>query len=275
MARRPNQAKPKAGEKQEQFVGTDLRIIGGRLKGSVVQYLGDTTTRPMKHRVRESIFNLVTTHAEGRHVLDLFAGTGSLAFEAISRGAVSATLIERHVPASRVLQENIDYLGLSQCCKMFVTSAFLWGKRDLQMLDPECTRTKPGHDPTAIPTTDLPWLVFCSPPYRFFTEREEEVLTLMNQVFRVAPVGSLFVVESDSPFYFYLLKNPATLSTTLTDEEKNANQNTEWDVREYYPAVVGIWRSIKMKRTLSLGDKRLEDVHLMPHDEDYHPEEEA
>ena len=77
---------------------TELRIIGGHFRGRKLRYHGDPVVRPMKHRVREAIFNLISTEAAGRHVIDLFAGTGALGIEALSRGATSATFIERHVP---------------------------------------------------------------------------------------------------------------------------------------------------------------------------------
>ena len=65
-----------------------LRIIGGRLRGSVIEYHGDPRTRPMKDRVREAAFNLIGPQVVGTFAIDLFAGTGALAFEALSRGAV-------------------------------------------------------------------------------------------------------------------------------------------------------------------------------------------
>ena len=54
--------------------------------------------RPMKNRVREALFNLIGPSIKGKHAIDLFAGTGALGLEAISRGAVSATLTEQHYP---------------------------------------------------------------------------------------------------------------------------------------------------------------------------------
>src|SRR5919199_1250279 len=75
-----------------------LRIIGGTLRGRKIKYSGDVRTRPMKDRVREAVFNLLGPQVSGSHAIDLFAGTGALGFEAISRGALRATFIERHYP---------------------------------------------------------------------------------------------------------------------------------------------------------------------------------
>src|SRR3990172_1013661 len=139
----------------------EVRIIGGLSRGRRLRYHGDPVVRPMKHRTRESIFNLISTEIQGRHAIDLFAGTGALGLEALSRGAASATFIEKHVPSAHLVQENIAILGVEGQAKLLVASAFVWAKRDL---------TSTGNSPPA----ELPWLVFCSPPYSFYTEKSDE-----------------------------------------------------------------------------------------------------
>jgi 16S rRNA (guanine966-N2)-methyltransferase len=196
---------------------TELRIIGGHFRGRKLRYHGDPVVRPMKHRVREAIFNLISTESTGRHAIDLFSGTGALALEALSRGAASATFIEKHVPTARVVEENLAELGVTEKATLRVTSAFLWSKRDLD-------------SPTDGPPRDLPWLVFCSPPYVFFLDRQEEMLELIRRVTAAAPAGSTIVIESDQQFDFDLFMG----------EDRGA-----WDLREYPPARVGIWRPSK------------------------------
>ena len=73
-----------------------LRVVGGIFRGTKLRYAGDRRVRPMKERVREAIFNLLGESVKGKHAIDLFTGTGALCFEAISRGARSATAIEIH-----------------------------------------------------------------------------------------------------------------------------------------------------------------------------------
>jgi 16S rRNA (guanine966-N2)-methyltransferase len=194
---------------------TDLRIIGGTFRGRKLHYHGDPIVRPMKHRVREAIFNLISTESDGRHAFDLFAGTGALGLEALSRGAQRATFIERHVPTSQVLQENIAALGVADRTKLQVTSTFLWSKRDLPAL---------AADPSML---TLPWLVFCSPPYDFFVDRSDEMLAMIDSMKKYAPPNSTLVVESDERFDFQRLIE---------------DNNWTWDVRVYPPAVVGIGR---------------------------------
>jgi 16S rRNA (guanine966-N2)-methyltransferase len=85
----------------------------------------------MKHRTREAIFNLVSVDCKGKHAIDLFAGTGALGLEALSRGASRATLIEKHVPSARVVEQNIRALGVGDRATLLVASAFVWAKRDI------------------------------------------------------------------------------------------------------------------------------------------------
>ncbi len=201
----------------------ELRIIGGHFRGRKLSYHGDPVTRPMKHRVREAIFNLVGIEAKGRHAIDLFAGTGALGLEALSRGSVSATFIERHIPTSRVVAENIAALEVKDRTQLLTTSAFLWGKRDLPKVKAE---------ETLFPPSATPWLVFCSPPYAFFVDRLDDMLGLINAVIEQAPDESIIVVEADQRFDFEKLPG------NVAYEKKSEG----WDVRTYAPAVVGVWR---------------------------------
>ncbi len=97
-------------------VTNPLRIIGGRLRGRKLLYDGRHGTRPMKDRVREALFNLVGPSVKGQHAIDLFAGTGALGLEALSRGAASATFIEQHFPTANLVEQNIQLLELGDVC---------------------------------------------------------------------------------------------------------------------------------------------------------------
>jgi 16S rRNA (guanine966-N2)-methyltransferase len=198
---------------------TDVRIIGGEFRGRRLHYHGDPSVRPMKHRTREAIFNLIGTGCPGRHAVDLFAGTGALGLEALSRGAAAATFIERHVPTARIVEENIRTLGVKDRTTVAVTSAFLWAKRDL---------------PAAAEAADNPWLVFCSPPYAFYVERLEEMLDLLRRIRELAPADSILVIEAEEPFDFELIRGGPAASGV---------DNGEWDMRVYAPAVIGIWQA--------------------------------
>lgn len=89
-----------------------MRIIGGQHRGRRLVAPSGRTTRPTTDRLRESIFNILTHKVdfEGARVLDVFAGTGALGLEALSRGAAHATFMERDAQAVQALSENIATL---------------------------------------------------------------------------------------------------------------------------------------------------------------------
>jgi 16S rRNA (guanine(966)-N(2))-methyltransferase RsmD len=89
-----------------------MRVIAGRLGGRRLTAPRGLATRPTTDRVREALFSSLAS-VEGARVLDLYAGTGALAIEALSRGAASAVLVETARPALAALRENLAALGLS------------------------------------------------------------------------------------------------------------------------------------------------------------------
>lgn len=183
-----------------------LRIIGGTFRGRVIDYSGDPVTRPMKDNIREALFNLVGGWVKGKAVFDLFAGTGAIGLEAISRGASGATMIERHFPTVKIIEQNIQTLDVAAAAQVHASDTFFWVRKFVK-------------DPTNQPSE--PWMVFCCPPYDFFVERTEEVMTMLGSLIALAPAESIFVVESDRRF------DPAQLP--------NAD---DWVIREYSPAVI-------------------------------------
>ena len=213
-----------------------VRIIGGQLRGrrfSVPSFRSgrERLTRPMKDRVREAIYNLIGTEVAGRHAIDLFAGTGALGLEAVSRGASSALFIEQHVPTARILEENIEALAIQSQCRVLATSAFLWGKRNLAKAESGKRKAESGGEEQAK-WFDRPWLVFCSPPYSFYADRPGAMLDLIGRIQQHAPEESCLVVETDRRFEMAQLPGG-----------KIGNRWTaEWQVRVYPPAVVGVWR---------------------------------
>lgn len=100
-----------------------LRIISGTFKGRRLASFKGRWVRPTSDRVREALFNILTVMWEGTTVLDLFAGTGALGFEALSRGASHVIFVERDVHAHRVLKKNIVLLGLVDRCTLVKLSA--------------------------------------------------------------------------------------------------------------------------------------------------------
>ena len=101
-----------------------MRIVGGQLRGRALVAPQTTTTRPTSDRVRESVFNILAHGMpdfvlEGAKVLDLFAGTGALGIEALSRGASFCMFVEEDAQARGTIRENVDNLGLTGITKIF------------------------------------------------------------------------------------------------------------------------------------------------------------
>lgn len=125
-----------------------MRITGGRLRGRRLALFKGLDIRPTSDRVREAVFDLLGHDLSGERVLDLFAGTGSLGLEAISRGAAWAVFIDRSLKAVELIRKNLKLCGVE--AQGFVL------KKDL-------LRGLPRRDLLPEGKADL---VFLDPPYR-------------------------------------------------------------------------------------------------------------
>jgi 16S rRNA (guanine966-N2)-methyltransferase len=100
-----------------------MRIVGGRLRGRTLAAPASDAIRPTADRLREAMFNiLVHAHGDpitGARVLDLFAGTGALGIEALSRGATFALFVDEAAPARALIRQNVAALGLGGVTKIF------------------------------------------------------------------------------------------------------------------------------------------------------------
>lgn len=90
-----------------------LRIITGSARGCKLKQVPGDTTRPTRDMVKQALFNVIQFDIEGRTVLDLFAGTGQLGLEAVSRGAAKAVLVDHTPAAVRVIRENAEAAKLT------------------------------------------------------------------------------------------------------------------------------------------------------------------
>ena len=125
-----------------------MRIVGGRFRGRTLAGPRSDAIRPTSDRLRETIFN-VLAHAyddpvPGARVLDLFAGTGAMGLEALSRGAAFAVFVDESAAARGLIRENVEALGLGGAARLF--------RRDATRLGPI----------GAIAPFSL---AFCDPPY--------------------------------------------------------------------------------------------------------------
>lgn len=150
-----------------------MRIISGSLKGRRLAAPAGLSTRPTADRIKESVFNILADRTATTRVLDLFAGSGALGIEALSRGASHAVFIDRAKTALSVLKRNIHDLGLTER-----TRVLNWDiRRNLNCL----TSGPGGFD-----------LVFMDPPYD--TDAVNPTLNSLVQS-RVLSADALIVVE--------------------------------------------------------------------------------
>ena len=135
-----------------------MRVISGQAKGHSIKVPKGRALRPTSGRVKEALFNILPHDLSGSKVLDLFAGTGNLSAEALSRGAREAVLVDSSRKAERTIRANLEALGLSDRAKLWVAPAprairRLSNRRetfDIILLDPPYERDWVGKTLRAI-----------------------------------------------------------------------------------------------------------------------------
>jgi 16S rRNA (guanine966-N2)-methyltransferase len=143
-----------------------MRVVGGRLRGRALAGPKSQTIRPTADRLRESLFNILL-HAYGdpvaqARVLDLFAGTGALGIEALSRGAAFALFVDETAEARAIIRENVAALGLGGVTRIFRRDATRLGAAhpvepfSLAFADPPYGRDLAA--PALVAASDGGWL---------------------------------------------------------------------------------------------------------------------
>ena len=119
-----------------------MRIITGSARGIKLKTLEGEATRPTAERIKEAVFSRIQFDLEGRRVLDLFSGSGQLALEALSRGALEAVMIDKSADAIKIIRENAEKTHLKDRCRIFQSDALDFINRnsgeqfDIIFLDP-------------------------------------------------------------------------------------------------------------------------------------------
>ncbi len=115
-----------------------MRVISGSVRGKRLREPANYDIRPTTDKVKESIFNIIQFDIEGRRVLDLFAGTGQLGIECLSRGAVEVTFVDQSREAIAIVRENLKSCGFGARVVQEDSISFLsrGGKYDIILLDP-------------------------------------------------------------------------------------------------------------------------------------------
>jgi 16S rRNA (guanine966-N2)-methyltransferase len=125
-----------------------MRIIAGERKGHTIYAPKGRDTRPTSDRVRENVFNIVAPWVEGARVLDLYAGSGAMGLEALSRGAAGVVFVEADADAVRAIERNLDKLRLTgatvvrtEAMTGLAQEATAGRKYDLVLVDPPYAMT--------------------------------------------------------------------------------------------------------------------------------------
>lgn len=147
----------------------NIRVIAGAFGGRTLATPNNSRTHPMSERARNALFNSIGDELTGAAVLDVFAGTGALGIEAVSRGAKSVTFIERDRIAQKCIQENIATFQLTNQAKLVRTSLANW-----------LSTTE------NIPEFDI---IFADPPYH------DEQLSTVSRLFGLLKPGGLMVLS--------------------------------------------------------------------------------
>lgn len=175
----------------------ELRIVAGSLRGRKVQAVIHPGLRPTPQLVRQALFSILGDAVPDRLFFDLFAGTGVIGLEAVSRGARGARLIERDAKQSADIQKAVDQFKVRDKAQVLRADVYRWAER---------------WAPPAEPVN-----LFLSPPFPELTGTKlDEFIELVDTLNAKMPPGSVLTIQVEHGFP----------TTRLPDPD-------EWDVREY------------------------------------------
>jgi 16S rRNA (guanine966-N2)-methyltransferase len=127
-----------------------MRVIAGRFRSRILSAPPGLSTRPTSDRLRETLFNVLAPRIEGAPFLDLYAGSGAVGIEAISRGAARVTFVERDAAAARILRGNLERLGIGDGFRIVAGSVKVYLQK---------------RSANAAPKPERHEVVFLDPPY--------------------------------------------------------------------------------------------------------------
>src|SRR5882762_9847366 len=152
-----------------------MRVIAGTYRSRILKSLKGLALRPTSDRLRETLFNVLTPNISGARFADLFAGTGAIGIEALSRGAAEALFIENHAPAAALIRRNLDSLGIRGVFTVLPVDVL----RGLEMLAAKAKGAESKFD-----------FIFLDPPYAAAADYER-VVGFLGAADLLAPGGML------------------------------------------------------------------------------------
>ena len=184
---------------------TEVRIVAGSLRGRKVSVDVNPELRPTPQMVREALFSILGNAVPDRPFVDLFAGTGVVGIEALSRGASSATFVERDNRLTQDIDKYLRKFNLFRQSKMFRTDAYRWV--------------------SAWRAPEGPVNVFISPPFPDLTERPEELLRAIHTLQEKVADDSVIILQAER-------------GSPLDDVAELAS----WELRKYGRNYLLIWQ---------------------------------
>ena len=204
---------------------TQIRIVAGSLRGRKLTCDVNPALRPTPQMVREALFSILGNAVPGRPFYDVFAGTGVIGLEALSRGASRATFVERDFRLVADLEKHLAAFGVRAAADLARADVYRWADH---------------WRPPAEPVT-----VFLSPPFADLEERADDMLRLVAGLQETAPAGSVIVLQAEE----------APLLAELPDRPA-------WDERKYGRNRLLFWvkepPAEEDKETRRQGDKETE-----------------
>lgn len=176
---------------------TQIRIVAGTLRGRKLTVVVHDGMRPTPQMVREALFSILGNAVPGRVFYDVFAGTGVVGLEAVSRGATSARFIENDNRQVADIQKYATLFGVADKVQVLRADVYRWAERWIP----------PGKEPVNL---------FLSPPFPDLSQKADEFLTLMNTLLEKAPDESVLTIQAEEGFPLDKLPN-----------------RDAWDIRSY------------------------------------------
>lgn len=163
------------------MIRIQLRIVAGTLRRRKFTCMVDKDLRPIPDRVRQALFNILGNAVPDRPFFDVFAGTGSVGLEAVSRGAGRVVFVERDQRVARQIEENLSSFEVStDQASVLRADAYRWAER---------------WDAPAEPVN-----VFVGPPYADLENRLDSLIQLIGDVQAKAAPGSVLVLQTEMTF---------------------------------------------------------------------------
>jgi len=160
---------------------TMVRIVAGSLRGRRVYTVVHEGMRPTPQMVREALFSILGNAVPGRLFYDVFAGTGVVGMEAVSRGATGCRSIEKDGRLGAEIQRYATEFGVADKIQVLKADVYRWAER----------WTPPGNAPVTL---------FLSPPFPDLSEKADEFLALVTQLLDKAPDESVLVIQAEDGF---------------------------------------------------------------------------